>query len=177
MTQTPSRDWQKDMQRVKDAHHARTCVNQPFPRLAWQEMLPDPWEDVAEHWLQEAKVYKQSYEGTLTAWEAEKARADAAEAKIEEMKEVYNREYKNVAERLQKFEEEEPDRFSNEMWNSALLKESEAREQRLKEAMEGAITEFGLWNDKGMAASIMKSQLKYELSTLYPDTPAPKEGE
>ena len=40
------------------------------------------------------------------------------------------------------------------------LRAAEAREKRLKEALKGAIAEFGLWNDKGRAAVVMKSQLE-----------------
>ncbi|ASA20925.1 hypothetical protein [Paenibacillus donghaensis] len=40
------------------------------------------------YWLQEAKIYKQSYEATLTAYTAEKARAEAAEAREQRLKEA-----------------------------------------------------------------------------------------
>lgn len=83
------------------------------------------------HWLQEAKVYKQSYEGTLKEYEAEKARADIAES----------------------------------------------REQRLKEAAVKVeeIYESDIHDDD--ALNIINDMFKELLSTLYPDTPVPKEGE
>lgn len=166
MTQTPQspRDWQKDMQRVKDAHHARTCVNQPFPRLAWQEMLPDPWEDVVEHWLQEAKKWRERYEQRPTfelleaaqsLYEHHNSRAAAAEEECRYQKGVTEDYAKGY--RLQ------------ELRATA----AEAREQRLKVAIECAIEEYGLWKDKGRAVEVMITELKRELSTLYPDTPAP----
>ncbi|GGF73107.1 hypothetical protein GCM10010912_17880 [Paenibacillus albidus] len=52
-------------------------------------------------------------------------------------------------------------------------KERGEREQRLKVAIECAIEEYGLWKDKGRAVEVMITELKRELSTLYPDTPAP----
>lgn len=38
------------------------------------------------YWLHEAMIYKQSYQGTLTEYTTEKARADAAEALVQRMK-------------------------------------------------------------------------------------------
>jgi hypothetical protein len=43
--------------------------------------------------------------------------------------------------------------------------------KRLKVAIECAIEEYGLWNDKSRAAEVIITELKRELSTLYPDTP------
>lgn len=60
--------------------------------------------------------------------------------------------------------------------NSALIREkaradaAEAREQRLKAAVEAV-----LWT-QGLESLVLKAHLQNILSTLYPDTPAPKEG-
>ncbi|OMD66027.1 hypothetical protein BSK62_13245 [Paenibacillus odorifer] len=54
---------------------------------------------------------------------------------------------------------------------------AEAREQQLKEAVQLAVNDLGLWDDKITAANVVLGQLQRVLSTLYPDTPAPKEGE
>ncbi|WP_340398093.1 hypothetical protein NST50_15405 [Paenibacillus sp. FSL E2-0202] len=54
---------------------------------------------------------------------------------------------------------------------------AEAREQQLKEAVQLAVNDLELWGDKITAANVVLGQLQRTLSTLYPDTPAPKEGE
>lgn len=75
MTQTP-RDWKKDMEL---AHKARY----EFSIIHLNNVL-----DSLFYWLQEAKVYKQSYDATLTAYEAKKARADISEAREQRLKEA-----------------------------------------------------------------------------------------
>lgn len=160
MTQTPSRDWQKDMERVQQSKHGRTLCNAPLINLAWQDGLPDAWEDIAGYWLQEAKVYKQSYEGTLTAWEAEKARADVAEARVKEL------------ENSRRFE------FIGELRRDAAEKETllaeeiirlEAREQQLKEVIQEA--QIVLEAKEPWPFKVL-FKIRELLSTLYPDTPA-----
>ncbi|WP_339248169.1 hypothetical protein NST58_12950 [Paenibacillus sp. FSL R10-2796] len=54
---------------------------------------------------------------------------------------------------------------------------AEAREQQLKDAVQLAVNDLELWSDKTLAAKVVLGQLQRTLSTLYPDTPAPKEGE
>lgn len=60
------------------------------------------------------------------------------------------------------------------------LDAAEAREQRLKEAVQTAIKEKAMWGDPGNALDVVVRYLQDELATLYPDTPAaspvPKEG-
>ncbi|MEK4196168.1 hypothetical protein NYE59_24025 [Paenibacillus sp. FSL L8-0323] len=53
---------------------------------------------------------------------------------------------------------------------------AEAREQQLKDAVQLAVNDLELWSDKTLAAKVVLGQLQRTLSTLYPDTPAPKEG-
>lgn len=79
MTQTP-RDWQKDMEMF-------TAGVEQSRRLGFAATIESSPYQVAIHWLQEAKVYKKSYKGTLTAYTAEKARAEAAEAREQRLKE------------------------------------------------------------------------------------------
>ncbi|WP_340011770.1 hypothetical protein MHI32_01520 [Paenibacillus sp. FSL H7-0690] len=75
------RDWQKDMDMCEAARETENGLT------AFRELgVGGPM--MATYWLQEAKIYKQSYEGTLTAYEAEKARADAAEAREQQLKEA-----------------------------------------------------------------------------------------
>lgn len=54
---------------------------------------------------------------------------------------------------------------------------TEAREQRLKEAVQAISDEYCQWRDKGRAANVMFNLASGTLSTLYPDTPAPKEDD
>ena len=54
---------------------------------------------------------------------------------------------------------------------------AEAREQQLKEAVQLAINDLGLWVNKILAAKVVLGQLQRIVSTLYPDTPAPKEDD
>ncbi|MEK4139628.1 hypothetical protein NST48_01535 [Paenibacillus sp. FSL M7-0547] len=63
------------------------------------------------------------------------------------------------------------------MHNYGVAKAAEAREQQLKEAVQLAVNDLGLWGDKTLAAKVVLGQLQRVVSTLYPDTPAPKEGE
>lgn len=123
MTQTP-RDWQKDMDRVQQSKHGRTLCNAPVINLAWQDGLPDRWEDIAEYWLKEAKVYKQSYEAVL--------------------------------------------RYAGSV---------EDREQRLKEAAEKVSEIYESEYTDEEAVNSINDMFMDLLSTLYPDTPAPKEGD
>lgn len=53
---------------------------------------------------------------------------------------------------------------------------AEAREQQLKEAVQLAVNDLELWSDKTLAAKVVLGQLQRVFDTLYPDTPAPKEG-
>ncbi|MEK3717942.1 hypothetical protein [Paenibacillus sp. FSL R7-0333] len=100
MTQTP-RDWQKDMEMCERVKDAEWLILDHTSAAYWQRggLMSTIWEGVdAEalqqhkaalpYWLQEAKVYKQSYEATLTQYTAEKARADAAEAREQQLKEA-----------------------------------------------------------------------------------------
>ncbi|MFD1776673.1 hypothetical protein [Paenibacillus rhizophilus] len=50
---------------------------------------------------------------------------------------------------------------------------AEAREQRLKEAAQSAWISLDAWDNRQAAMRTLENVL----STLYPDTPAPKEGE
>lgn len=47
----------------------------------------------------------------------------------------------------------------------------------LKETIEMAMNEYHLWQSGDTAAPMMYGILQEAMSTLYPDTPAPKEGE
>lgn len=184
MTQTPSRDWQKDMDAcltVNDWHEYPWEAGSEEDSGVWNiyEIIPDePCDFVAEcetelvtdfimtahealpYWLQEAKIYKQSYEATLTAYTSEKSRADAAEDELNTLRanfvalkderdfwEIKRTQHKNRADR------------------------AETREQRLKEEVEASICLIEAAGLNGRAAS-----LKSLLRALYPDTPAPKEG-
>lgn len=48
------------------------------------------------------------------------------------------------------------------------FKESEAREQKLREAIDKAIREYGLWHDEGSAANVMVEILHNAVASLYP---------
>lgn len=68
MTQTPQppRDWQKDMERVKNFEYAREfCVNLPFPPA----FDYDPTEFALKYWLQEAKERGEREQCLKEAWE------------------------------------------------------------------------------------------------------------
>jgi hypothetical protein len=154
------RDWQKDMEMC--GHHVQPLVFAYEARYA----LP--------YWLQEAKVYKQSYEGTLTAWEAEKARADAAESRIKKLESELNSKKQLLRETDQSRTE------VREMYRSVCdvaqeykdnLKLVEAREQRLKEAVE-TIKELSKWDGISVYLDRCYIEARDVLSTLYPDTPA-----
>lgn len=145
------RDWQKDM----------TLIIHEEER--WEVLGSVPNElHIASYWLHEAKTLQEIASGRgrealrlskllgdlnneLTASEE---RADAAEAALAEEKKVSAYHERDAHEGYQ-------------------------REQRLKVAIECAIEEYGLWNDKSRAAEVIITELKRELSTLYPDTPAP----
>jgi hypothetical protein len=53
---------------------------------------------------------------------------------------------------------------------------AEAREQLLVRVFQTAIDERAMWDDPGNALDVIVRYLQSELSTLYSDTPAPKEG-
>jgi Iap family predicted aminopeptidase len=103
---------------------------------------------------------------------AEKARADAAEVRIKKLERELNSKKQLLRETDQSRTE------VREMYRSVCdvaqeykdnLELAEAREQRLKELIESIANAPAVgWRQKE-AASIL-------LSTLYPDTPAPKEG-
>ncbi|KAA9007225.1 hypothetical protein F4V43_01690 [Paenibacillus spiritus] len=57
MTQD-KRDWQKDMDKVEVMRETRSLLSSEYQQ-------EDPVEDVLSYWLQEAKIYKQSYEAAL----------------------------------------------------------------------------------------------------------------
>lgn len=146
------RDWQKDMDDVRHYLKDRHSYHH-----AEQTLRGTPVSDILQYWLQEAKVYKQSYEGTLTAWEAEKAR----------VKELEN---------SRRFE------FIGELRRDAAEKETllaeeiirlEAREQQLKEVIQEA--QIVLEAKEPWPFKVL-FKIRELLSTLYPDTPAPKEG-
>lgn len=132
MTQTPSRDWQKDMewaQRRADADEY------------------EGWTEPLIYWLQEAKVYKQSYEATLTYHTAEKSRADASEKQADEWR--------------------ERTRQSN-----IDLEAAEARVKKLEAVIKAANDENErMLNGEGDEA------YAEALSILYPDTPTPTSKE
>ncbi|WP_052087965.1 hypothetical protein [Paenibacillus wynnii] len=50
---------------------------------------------------------------------------------------------------------------------------AEAQEQQLKEVVQLAVNDLGLWSDKILAANVVLGQLQRVLSTLYPDNQAP----
>lgn len=115
MTQTPSRDWQKDMEMFEEANSRGVSL-----------LIGKSAAAAGMHWLQAYAAEANEVCYWKGEAEAEKARADAAEA----------------------------------------------REQRLKVAIECAIEEYGLWKDKGRAVEVMITELKRELSTLYSNNPS-----
>ncbi|GIP02084.1 hypothetical protein J28TS4_04910 [Paenibacillus lautus] len=60
------------------------------------------------------------------------------------------------------------------MWNDKAVAEkeradkAEAREQKLREAIDKAIREYGLWHDEGSGANVMVEILHNAVSSLYP---------
>lgn len=124
MTQTP-RDWQKDMEMCKDI--TSMSSKSEFVRMA-------------EYWLQEAK----RLEGLASGRGQEIIRKNREISELE-----------------------------------ARADAAEARKQRLKEAMNKIIIEFdNPHNETGIKAACKMRRIAEEiLSTLYPDTPAPKEGD
>ncbi|MGC6589072.1 hypothetical protein ACPV3A_29525 [Paenibacillus sp. Dod16] len=46
--------------------------------------------------------------------------------------------------------------------------DAEAREKKLREAIDKAIREYGLWHDEGSAANVMVEILHNAVSSLYP---------
>ncbi|WP_438498045.1 hypothetical protein [Paenibacillus sp. IHBB 3054] len=166
MTQTP-RDWQKDMDMCKAQEGDQWYNNgnrlEEYDRLTEEGCRPiaefEREEEAAfaaecrealPYWLQEAKIYQQSYEATLTHYTAEKARADDAEI-------WRDKAYNKVGHQAQEILE-----------LRTALRESEAREQRLKKLLEKIDDET---RDEWIGVMI-----KELLSTLYPDTPAQEVG-
>lgn len=165
------RDWQKDMELL-----------QKKPKFTIDEVNYIIYS-IAPHWMKEAQVYKQSYEGTLREYEAEKARADGVEAQLHTLQIVANSE----ARRADRW------RLGYKGLNDS-LNAAEAREQRMKEAIELLLFMFRFDPEEGQAyinfgdyeepleiddnsAYITASNIFF---TLYPDTPAPaapKEGD
>lgn len=107
MTQTPSRDWQKDEALLQLCQRTAADDNEKHAL------------SIGLHWLQEAKTLQEIASGR-------------------------GREYLKV---------------------QRLLKAAEGREQRLKEAIQGALKHDNPYEALDILESI--------LSTLYPDTPAP----
>ncbi|MEK4452835.1 hypothetical protein [Paenibacillus sp. FSL L8-0506] len=161
------RDWQKDMERVNIFEHAKTLCNNPFPPSIEYE----PTEVALGYWLQEAKELQEIVSGRgrellrlrsllgglndeLTVTEA---RADAAEKALGLM---------------------EGERDQYKMWQldeEKRANDAEYREQKLKEAVQ-TVDELGNELEDELILEDILVKFKNILSTLYPDTPAPKEG-
>ncbi|MHA6530210.1 hypothetical protein [Paenibacillus sp. BAC0078] len=181
MTQTPSRDWQKDMEMCKAAtqgpygYESSRFASLYGPYDDYSIITPSGEFGEAEaklcseayealpYWLQEAKKWRERYEQRPTfelleaaqsLYEHHNARADEAEKEVQ----VYKQSYEAT---LRYYEAEK-----------ARADAAEARVQRLKEEIEYEIQVLELRGSNGRA-----KDLKELLSTLYPDTPAPKEGE
>lgn len=142
------RDWQKDMEMCQEEQLKEDSNIQ-------SRMMGALGSHVASHWLQEAKEQKERANGMFELLQRIKKNADEFRALtgVEE--------HVNIADQAETF-------------NTILIAEKaradavEAREQQLKEAVEEFLPDM---------MPVTRALMKRTLSTLYPDTPAPKEGE
>lgn len=138
----------------------------------WQygidNLQPADWQTEARKWRREAlREYPtpEAYEAACAARDKHSARADAAEARIKELENSARfeliRHIRTEADRKEYLLAEEIIRL-------------EAREQRLKEAIDHALK--WTWYSSEANMTEIDTVLSEVFCTLYPDTPAPKEG-
>ncbi|KWX71596.1 hypothetical protein AMQ84_27110 [Paenibacillus riograndensis] len=90
MTQTPQppRDWQKDMERVKNFEYAREfCVNLPFPPA----FDYDPTEFALKYWLQEVDKLQRGIKRWSQVAHETQTDLDASEAREQLLIHVYKK--------------------------------------------------------------------------------------
>lgn len=160
MTQTPSRDWQKDMEMCEAVKDSKWLTLESSATAVWQRggLMSTIWEGPDAEALQQ-------YKEALPYW--------LQEAKtLQEIASGRGRE----ALRLSKLLGDLNDDLTA---TEARADEAEAREQRLKEELEGALRFIGRTEHipEETVAGFIRAHFSQALSTLYPDTPAPKEGE
>lgn len=129
-----------------------------------ENLQPADWKAEALKWREEAlRKYPtpEAYEAACAALEKHRARADAAEEEARYQKGVTEDYAKGY--RLQELR--------------AIA--AEAREQRLKEELEGALRFIGRTEHipEETVAGFIRAHFSQALSTLYPDTPAPTSKE
>lgn len=166
MTQTPQqpRDWQKDMERTRHFEYARMLRGSlPFP----PELDTDPTEVALKYWLQKYADESNSVCFWKGEHDKEKARAEAAEARVKELEDSRRFEFIGKLRR---------DAAEKETLLAEEIIRLEAREQRLKEAAEKVSEIYGSDYTDEEAVNAINDMFLELLSTLYPDTPAPKEG-
>lgn len=125
------------------------------------------WETEARKWRREAlRQYPtpEAYEAACAALEKHRTRADTAEDRLHALQIVANAETRR-ADRW---------RLAVKEFND-LLNAAEAREQRLKAAAEKVSEIFESEFSNEEVVDAIKYMFLDLLSTLYPDTPAPKE--
>lgn len=151
-----------------------------------ESLQPADWKAEALKWREEAlRKYPtpEAYEAACAARDKHSARADIADAQLHALQIVANAEtsradrwglaVKDLNDSLTAAEAALAEEKKVSAYHEKDAHEGYQREQQLKVAIECAIEEYGLWNDKSRAAEVIITELKRELSTLYPDTPAP----
>lgn len=111
---------------------------------------------LAENTIFDTENIKAQKDWLINQLEAEKERADKAEAELSQLQSDFN--YITTVKDSHKKRLEE--------WGNRAL-ESEAREQKLKEAIETAINEKAAWGDAGNALDAVTRYLADTLSSLY----------
>jgi len=144
--------WLQEAKKWRERYEQRPT----FELLEAAQALYEHHNARADEAEKQTKVYKQSYEGTLTAWESEKARAAAAEEEVRYQKGVTEDYAKGY--RLQELR--------------AIA--AEAREQRLKDAVK-TIKELSKWDGISQYLDRCYIEARDVLATIYPDTTEPKE--
>lgn len=140
-----SRDWQKDMEDCEQALKAYETLG-----------LDDHKEPIEamKYWLQQYAEVRDDAVQLREKYAAEKERADRAE-----------QERRMLTQTMLK-----GDRIITELRED--LETAEAREQKLREALEHCIKEYPQWDSKEIAGTLMVDYMNNILSILYP-----KEGE
>lgn len=109
--------------------------------------------------MESKSVYIKALEYWLQQYAAENARADQAELLIDNL--GGGDRYKYIRHVRKELEDKIAQLAEH-------IIEVEAREQKLREAIDKAIREYGLWHDEGSAANVMVEILHNAVSSLYP---------
>ncbi|MFH0070967.1 hypothetical protein [Peribacillus sp. NPDC056705] len=159
-----SRDWQKDMERVKQFEHAKTLHNNPS---YYQEIDYEPVEVALGYWLKQYSTEKKSVTELQQALDLpkihlwyelmnERTKHRSARESVRLLHTVYGEQCARASE------------YYNEMVaERERADKAEKREEELKVWMIWAINESG-WGDPENTLEKISNRLKNTLSSLYP---------